>query len=191
MMAASIYREDNNMDFEITTIEELNAIQSLIAKAQQEFVAQGKTHREARYWAAQQVGETYDPPANAKEVERAVGIARAKFYAEERKSGMQRAKDEKRAAAENAERTPAKHLYRKWCAENKYVTSDTELAFFCGVTVSVFGHCRRDLIEEGFIFTRNGNGWIIEQPPIVERTYTEKEVRTMMDELLSKYGKHK
>ena len=83
-------------------------------------------------------------------------------------------------------------LYEQWCRKNDHVTNDVELAHFAGVTGPALYHARKKLIDQGWEFERTESGWEViarPRPPKPEKTYTESEVKTMMAELLNKFGK--
>ncbi len=180
---------------EIKTVEEFKTIQSMIGKLQAEFNAQGNDARESRRLATEKIGDTYNPPISVKELNSAIGKALVKFYGEKRLEKLREVwstKKDKQTSSPMPEKEEYESLvdiYRLWCEQHKHVASDAEIAHFTGRTAPAFQYARKQLIEDGFIFEKNGSGWNI-TIPVVERVYTEKEVRSMMEELLGKFGKN-
>jgi len=178
---------------EITTVEELKAVQSMMGSLQYEFSKLGNDGRESRRLAAQKIGETYTPPLSAEEMESAIGKARATLHGDKRNAAIRSFYQEKHASENETEveerGATYTQLYRQWCDENKHVAADVELAHFTGGTPAAFSFCRKKLINDGYVFEKNGHGWNV-TCPVVERTYTEKEVRAMMEDLLGKFGKN-
>ena len=181
---------------EIKTVEEFRTIQSMIGKLQAEFNAQGNDARESRRLATEKIGDTYNPPISVKELNSAIGKALVKFYGEKRLEKLREVWNTKKdKSSETSLPIPEEEgeslveIYRGWCEQHKHVASDVEIAHFTGRTAPAFQYARKKLIEDGFIFEKNGSGWNI-TVPVVERVYTEKEVRSMMEELLGKFGKN-
>lgn len=177
----------------IGTIEELKTVQSMLGTLQFEINREVKDLSLARKMAAQKIGETYDPPISAEELESEIGKARATFYSVKRIAAIKNShlfrQEANKPNADDSSKATYTQLYRQWCNENKHVASDAELAHFTGAVPGAFAYCRKSLISDGYIFEKNHNGWNVTCPVIVERTYTEKEVRTMMEDLLNKFGK--
>ena len=183
---------------EIKTVEEFSIIQSMIGKLQAQFQRQGYDAKEARKLATEKIGDTYNPPVSVEELNSATGKALVKFYGEKR---LVKLREKWNAKKDKSNQTPIPEeekeeseslveIYRSWCAQHNHVASDVEIAHFTGRTAPAFMYARKKLIEDGFIFEKNGSGWNI-TAPVIERVYTEKEVRSMMEELLGKFQKGK
>ena len=173
---------------EILSLEELKAVQSLVGQLQAEFVRNGDGGTVARKKAATRVGATYVPVVTAEELESAIAKARARFYDNKRRANLQKYWDKKLESKKSVQIDPDRNstyvkMYRQWCIERKYVANDILLAYFTGAAKNTFVYSRKKLESEGFVFTENGRGYDVEVP-VQKRTYTEDEVRVMMQKLL-------
>jgi hypothetical protein len=81
-------------------------------------------------------------------------------------------------------------LYIDWCSKNDYVASDVEVAYFAGVTSGAPYYPRKKMAEDGFVFEKNGHGWIITAPPeindplvdaLIERGYSKQDAIRMAE----------
>lgn len=176
----------------ITTVQELKAVQSMIGTLQYELKMQGHDDKTARRMAVQKVGETYTPPLSVDEMETMIAKARATLHGKKRNAAIREFYSTKTDANNDEVEEGAltyRKMYRQWCNENKHVAADGELAHFTGANPATFAYSRKKLIAEGYVFIKNEHGWNVECPA-VERTYTEKEVRAMMEDLLGKFRKN-
>lgn len=166
-------------------------IQSLVAERQFELVSTGKWGQApARQQALEEVGSSLNPPMKARELEYWLGeCLRAAYVGEQPKAIAVRKVKPSEA------RLNFFNKYREWCLANSYVASDKELAHWTGKHASSFCRARLALEEVGFRFERQNNrrGWKVTRRVEPGRTYTEQEVKAMMDkyadELLKKLGK--
>jgi hypothetical protein len=183
-----------NKKYEINSREELTAHQKLISQQQGIYVRDGMSMSDARKRAAEDIAKAIDSELTGFDVESAIGSANNKFnppsYNRHPKKQINPV-----LKPEKAEKKSLISLYKSWCEVNNHVTSDLEIAHFCQVTRAAVGHGRAAMIDAGYKFETNGTGFNIISPPPPpppakpEKTYTETEVRSMMEELLKKLGK--
>lgn len=181
------------------TMQELSVVQSLVSTLQADYFKQGNDPRKSRKMAADQVGATYTPPLSAEELESSIARARSRLFSKKRLDGVEKFRNTiKQISANQADGQTSsgtmRKTYKVWCEQNNHVAPDAELSHFTGMNTATFHYARKVLIDEGFVFEKNGNGWNVTAPvkPVkVEKIYTEKQVRDIVEELLGKFGRNK
>lgn len=87
-------------------------------------------------------------------------------------------------------------LYYTWCMTNNDIPADYVLSHFTGYSRQSFHYARKKCTERGIVFSKSESGGYVvtarPQPKVetkMEKTFTEAEVRQMMEELVQKFGK--
>lgn len=157
-------------------------ISTLVGEVQHEYVTGGLSQHEARKRALAEVGATLEPPMVGAELEYWLGAQYQKLY-----SGQTAPKKTKRSYAKNVLKR-----YQQWVDEHDTTTNDIEIAHWAGCSPSGLSFARKVLTASGYKFEKVGRkGWKVVARPTTGKTYTEAEVKVMLETLMNKFGKDK
>jgi hypothetical protein len=172
----------------ILSKEDFGATQSLVTRRTAEIMKEKLVEKKvARKLAAEEVARTFSETMTAEELEGLIGRSMAFHYGEKRNENRRKVAEEQRERRTAKKNETFTSMYRAWCQENDHVPSDAVLAHFSGGSPQSFSWARVRLAKEGFQFFKNGHGWNITPPAPApsEKTYTEEELRAIVDRVLA------